>query len=82
MNYLCNLSFCNVYTHGKVVLNLFFGMFSVSFPTSHGYFSPYNNVCKKIYDIDYNKYNTEFLVIGTIADVMHHDNVTLFELAF
>lgn len=39
--------FSNVYTHGKVVLNLFFGMFSVSFPTSHGYFSPYNNVCRK-----------------------------------
>lgn len=28
------------YIQGKVVLNLFFGMFAGSLPISHGYFSP------------------------------------------
>lgn len=41
---ICDIWNKIVYTHGNVVLNLFFGMFTGSFATSHGYFSPYNNV--------------------------------------
>lgn len=39
--------------HGKVFLNLFFETFSVRFPTSHGYLSPYNNIWKKWLKLPY-----------------------------
>lgn len=45
-----------LYTHGNVVLNLFFGMFTGSFATSHGYFSPYNNVWNDMF-ININIFN-------------------------
>lgn len=36
--------FLKMHLHGKVVLNLFFGMFSGSFATLHGCLSPYKSV--------------------------------------
>lgn len=43
----CPFFFNYCYPQGNVVLNLFFGIFSGSFPTSHGYLSPYNSDCKR-----------------------------------
>lgn len=66
MHYLWFIWKKGVYTHGNVVLNLFFGMFSGSFATSHGYFSPYNNVWNVMFiNIYYILWSTNFLAMKT-----------------
>lgn len=47
--HLKSCTFYRKYLQGKVVLNLFFRIFSGRFPTSHGNLSPYKSVLKYYY---------------------------------
>lgn len=74
--------FSNVYIYGKVVLNLFFGMFFVSFLIWYGYFLLYNNVCrKKNIWLNNNICYFSIFVIEIIIDVIYYDNV-IFWISF